>query len=439
MRARAEVNKSRFIVEDVIQLLGAGDQDKFKRLRRAMTLASIGFAAYETMKHWYAAADGLVTNTVTVPMEDEIYPDVHRAVLQLMKPTKRRSLIARSSFVDRNDDPEDFASGPSGNARRRGAISLLYDGKREQKIEIGGHRVKVIVARDDEPVDYDTKKRAVRRSESIVFTARNEIGRKAVLTWLLDIADARHVSQPTRLYVGNGYGWNHTGDRILRPLDTVVLQVGQLERIHDDLLEFISREKDYVERGMPWHRGYLFYGPPGTGKTSLAKALGDALELDTYFLPLADLRDDSSLVESLSRVPPRSILLLEDVDIARAAKETGRDDDMPGVSLSGLLQALDGMVTPHGLITIMTTNYVDRLDTALVRAGRVDVREEIGYATAEQAERLVERMTGVEVSLPVGPIISPAELMEPIKRHLHEPALAAAEIEDLFLEHRNDT
>ena len=50
----------------------------------------------------------------------------------------------------------------------------------------------------------------------------------------------------------------------------------------------------------------------------------------------------------------------------------------PKVTLTGLLNALDGAVGSEGRITFLTTNYLDRLDAALIRPGRVDVKQFIG-------------------------------------------------------------
>jgi len=36
----------------------------------------------------------------------------------------------------------------------------------------------------------------------------------------------------------------------------------------------------------------------------------------------------------------------------------------------------------------MTTNYIERLDPALIRPGRVDVKEYIGYCTTHQLGKL---------------------------------------------------
>jgi chaperone BCS1 len=57
-----------------------------------------------------------------------------------------------------------------------------------------------------------------------------------------------------------------------------------------------------------------------------------------------------------------------------------------------MLNALDGVWTPHGLITMMTTNNRDALDPALLRAGRIDVDEELSLLDEEQAARLAERL-----------------------------------------------
>lgn len=71
-----------------------------------------------------------------------------------------------------------------------------------------------------------------------------------------------------------------------------------------------------------------------------------------------------------------------------------RTDESPGVTMDGLLNALDGMLTPHGLITCMTTNHAEVLDPALVRPGRVDLAMEFGYLDADQLRRLLKAFMG---------------------------------------------
>jgi AAA+ superfamily predicted ATPase len=94
-------------------------------------------------------------------------------------------------------------------------------------------------------------------------------------------------------------------------------------------------------------------------------------------------------VAGTDEIQPRSVLLLEDVDVYHAA--TDRDEEDGKVSVAAMLNALDGVWTPHGLITMMTTNNRDRLDAALVRAGRIDVDEEFTPLDRGQAARLLEQ------------------------------------------------
>ena len=51
---------------------------------------------------------------------------------------------------------------------------------------------------------------------------------------------------------------------------------------------------------------------------------------------------------------------------------------------AGLLNAIDGVAAQEGRMLFMTTNHVERLNEALVRPGRVDVRLEFTNASAEQ-------------------------------------------------------
>lgn len=61
------------------------------------------------------------------------------------------------------------------------------------------------------------------------------------------------------------------------------------------------------------------------------------------------------------------------------------------VTFSGLLNALDGVASTEARIVFMTTNYLSRLDPALIRPGRVDVKEFVGHCTKHQLEHMFRR------------------------------------------------
>ena len=111
----------------------------------------------------------------------------------------------------------------------------------------------------------------------------------------------------------------------------------------------------------------FMHGPPGGGTTSFFLALAGALDLDVCLLSLSDegLTDDR-LALALANAPRNCCVLLEDVDAAFASEETSRGH----LTLSGLLNALDGAAAAEGRVVLMTTNYVERLDAALIRPGR---------------------------------------------------------------------
>lgn len=79
-------------------------------------------------------------------------------------------------------------------------------------------------------------------------------------------------------------------------------------------------------------------------------------------------------------------------DLARELKRAPWGDDKKGISLSGLLNAIDGVASHEGRVLIMTTNKPEALDDALIRPGRVDLQVAFTNATSEQARELFERM-----------------------------------------------
>jgi len=80
-------------------------------------------------------------------------------------------------------------------------------------------------------------------------------------------------------------------------------------------LNFLQSEEWYIEKGIPFRRGYLLHGPPGTGKTSFTEAIAGKLKLNICYLNLSGNKlDDDGLNRLLNNTPERSIILLEDID-----------------------------------------------------------------------------------------------------------------------------
>jgi chaperone BCS1 len=179
--------------------------------------------------------------------------------------------------------------------------------------------------------------------------------------------------------------------RLPRPVDSVILANGLMDDLLEDAKTFLARREWYVQRGIPYRRGYLLHGPPGTGKSSAVVALASALQMDIAVLSLGDSNlDDNSISELFSSIPVNSIVLMEDIDCAFLERKEG-EDKRSKVTFSGLLNAIDGVAAGEGRLLFATTNHIARLDPALIRPGRIDRKLYIGPANREQAQRLFLR------------------------------------------------
>ncbi len=184
--------------------------------------------------------------------------------------------------------------------------------------------------------------------------------------------------------------WRLADSKPRRSLDSVVLEAGVAKRLHDDIHEFFSRREWYARMGVPWRRGYLLYGPPGTGKTSVAYALAGELHLKLCAMSLSNAKlTDQMLANQLQNTPPRSLILIEDIDAFFNARD--KQDARIPISFSGLLNALDGVGAQEGRIIVLTTNHRERLDAALIRPGRIDVEIELGNADVQQLQGMLLR------------------------------------------------
>lgn len=216
----------------------------------------------------------------------------------------------------------------------------------------------------------------------------------------------KNTEGKTIMYTAMGSEWRPFGHpRKRRPLSSVVLDNGVSERILSDCREFIRNPQWYSDRGIPYRRGYLLYGPPGCGKSSYITALAGEIEFGICLLNLSErgLTDDR-LNHLMNVAPQQSIILLEDIDAAFVSREDTKQqkaafEGLNRVTFSGLLNCLDGVASTEARIVFMTTNYLDRLDPALIRPGRVDVKEYVGYCSRHQLEQMFMRFyTGEEAT-----------------------------------------
>lgn len=196
---------------------------------------------------------------------------------------------------------------------------------------------------------------------------------------------------------GNGsiINWTVGACRPARSLDSVALEHSKKDAVVRDIAYYLTPEcqRFYANRGYPYRRGFLLYRPPGTGKTSFCVALAGHFHLNVYILSVSDLSMSDQQLELLfANLPNKCIVLLEDVDSAGLNREVSTAERNTGITLSGLLNCIDGPISKDGRIICLTTNAPDSLDPALVRLGRCDHKVMLRYTSDEISTQLFEHL-----------------------------------------------
>jgi SpoVK/Ycf46/Vps4 family AAA+-type ATPase len=236
-------------------------------------------------------------------------------------------------------------------------------------------------------------------------------------------------------------------------------------------LDFFANNKSwYKTRGIPYTMGFLLYGEPGCGKTSTIKAIANHTRRHIVSVPLNKIKTPRELLSVFYNVRMngkdiplhRRLYVLEDIDADelkdvvgdRATKENNEDDKevevdqdeqsnllnmlkIPNVkmfdmkrhrlTLAGLLEVLDGVMEMDGRMLVITTNYPERLDKALIRPGRIDIKLKFGRCTKDCLVCMYQHFFQTTIPLSFDKTRlpdrkwTPAETTQVFLNHMHAP------------------
>jgi hypothetical protein len=244
-------------------------------------------------------------------------------------------------------------------------------------------------------------------------------------------------------------------------------------------LDFFSQNKEwYKKRGIPYTMGFLFYGAPGCGKTSTIKAIANHTQRHIVSVPLNKIKTAKELLNVFYNVRMnykdiplnQRLYVLEDIDAAdlkdvvgergktekegvdKKEESSDKEDSDSGIdinllqllkssatagpldkwksnklTLATLLEVLDGVMEMDGRMLIITTNYPERLDKALIRPGRIDMKVKFGLCTADNIVQMYQHY--FETELPTSfdrsrlhdDVYSPAEVTQVFLNNMHKP------------------
>ncbi|XP_045791670.1 AAA-ATPase ASD, mitochondrial-like [Trifolium pratense] len=245
------------------------------------------------------------------------------------------------------------------------------------------------------------------------------------LSYVLKEGKALKVKNRQRkLYTNSGSYWSHVVFEHPSTFETLAMDIEKKKMIIDDLVTFSKAGEFYARIGRAWKRGYLLYGPPGTGKSTMIAAMANLLGYDLYDLELTAVKDNTELRKLLIETSSKSIIVIEDIDCSLdltgqrrkknvkkeeeeekdlREKKSGimieeRDGKSSNVTLSGLLNFIDGLWSACGgeRLIVFTTNYVEKLDPALIRKGRMDMHIELSYCGFEAFKMLAKNYRNIE-------------------------------------------
>lgn len=208
---------------------------------------------------------------------------------------------------------------------------------------------------------------------------------------------------------------------------------------------FVNHPEWYAQRGIPHSLGILLHGIPGAGKTSTIKAIAKDTGRHIFNLSLRPYTTQKQLmnlfyneavtVNNGSGTPMtynipinQRLYVIEDIDCLthvvydRETSTTPFIGDGDGITLSFLLNLLDGVLETPGRILVITSNYPERLDKALIRPGRIDVKIQFTKAPRKMIMEMVNNFYDLKLTLDDIPVdlegtVSPAEVLESLCAH----------------------
>ncbi len=231
--------------------------------------------------------------------------------------------------------------------------------------------------------------------ETITVTA---FGRKNVIFTKIfkEIEDSKKIDEDfnlTDIRIYKNDHWQTSCKVAKKSLDSVVIDNDSKEAILNHIKNFLNNKAWYELHGIPYRTGILLEGPPGTGKTSLVKAIAGHLNRPLHYIDATEC-GPSVIKNALLDVKEDSLLVIEEIDriftMPRMLSE--EDDSTTKTSGNQLLNCLDGIVGSENRIIIATTNHMEKLDPALIREGRFDLKVHIGYMTDRSFKEYASRM-----------------------------------------------
>lgn len=179
----------------------------------------------------------------------------------------------------------------------------------------------------------------------------------------------------------------------------------QAENLIKELEFWKKNESWFRSKDVPWKRGTLLYGSPGTGKSALIRAIGQLLDIPVLSFDLSTMQNKDFINEwnrALSMTP--CIVLFEDFDAVFEGRNNISENSMQkGLTFDCLINQLDGVNNNEGILLFITTNCLEKIDSAIglpdesdcsSRPGRIDKVIKMDGLDINSKEKMALRILG---------------------------------------------
>jgi len=256
-----------------------------------------------------------------------------------------------------------------------------------------------------------------------------------------------------------------------RSFDNVFFE--QRDKVYNHFQFFLNRKDWYEKKGIPYTLGFLFHGDPGCGKTSSVKAIANSAHRHIINVQLSDIKTKSQLrhlffndeihvydgmkTERYTIPVHERLYVIEDIDamgdavlerkwkkpeVPKEQKKTGdpwmdKDEEefKEPIDLSFLLNLLDGTLEASGRILVISSNFPERIDRALIRPGRIDMIVHFKKCNRTILQEMVNSFCDKEIEDWTTPELdykwSPAEVNQILFRNFGSPETAIEELKTL--------
>jgi len=215
-----------------------------------------------------------------------------------------------------------------------------------------------------------------------------------------------------------------------KPIDTLYIAQADADALYSSLNIFKNQKERLRFLGIPNKYGLFLSGPPGTGKTSTVYAVATFLQKPIYYVSLNEVRTNRELSQLFDHVNAKTvgggIIVFEDIDAMTdvVLKRTSdastacsvidvMSEEDGCMTLSYLLNIMDGVMSQDGMIVIATSNHPEKLDPAFLREGRFNMSINLGNANHYQINKIFTKFFERDVSV---------EVLEKIPAGKHTPA-----------------